>query len=153
MTKTATSKPKLTRKKKIWLGIIAGLVVILLGWWAWGQFAPRPLGDKLEYLGKEDYGNIFGFDSFPSSTYYYETDMNAEETANYFTKASIVEGPSGTNKWQSFTLRASNGETIYFYIYPSETFLEEKPHTSFTIEKNYVLSIPDSKYSAAKDSL
>jgi hypothetical protein len=78
---------KLSRKKKVWLGIIAGLMVVMLGWWAWNEFAPRPLGNKLEYLGKETYGNIFGFDSFPTSIYYYGTDMTVDETVDYFSKA------------------------------------------------------------------
>lgn len=142
---------KPSRRKKTWLVIIAGILVIALGWWAWGQFAPRPLGDRLDYLGKTDSGNWLGFDSFPSSTYYYETNMNADESVKYFTNATVVDEP-GTSPSTSFVLKAPSGETFRVTSYTKNVF-EEKYTNLPKPQYNYVLSIDDSKYNAAKDSL
>jgi hypothetical protein len=60
------------------------LVVGVGGWMTYDNVRPRPLGSQMEYLGKEDYGNILGFDSKPGSVYYYATDINKEELRNYF---------------------------------------------------------------------
>ena len=130
---------KPSRKKKIWLGVIAGFLVVALGWWVWAEFTPRPLGDKLEYLGKENYGNIFGFDYFPSSVYYYGTDMASEELANYFPKA-MYESQSSRDFAQFMT---SDGPFIFLY----------KKDSSFTTDKKYIISLSDSQYQHAKNSL
>lgn len=144
-------KPHFSRKKKIWLAVVAGLMVVVLGWWTWDQLAPRPLGDRLEYLGKEDYGNIIGFDSRPYSVYFYETDMDANEAVEYFTNTSVVEKP-GTSASTSFTLKAASGETFRVNFYTKD-FFEEKYNTLPKPEHNYVLSVPSFKYDIAKGSL
>lgn len=63
------------KKHKI-ITILAVIVIIGTAWWAWVNFSSKPLGDKMEYLGKKDYGNVFGFDYHPYSVYYYGTDMD-----------------------------------------------------------------------------
>jgi hypothetical protein len=149
--KKFTSKPHLSRKKKTWLTVIVGILVISLSWWAWNEFVPRPLGDKLEYLGKKDYGNLLGFDSFPYSVYFYSTDMEASEAVEYFAKGHIIDEPS-TQKETSFTLQTSNGETFRVSFYTKDAF--EDKYSNLPKPKNdYVLSIPSFKYNVAKDSL
>jgi hypothetical protein len=140
MTKPA-QKPRISRKKKVWLAVVAAVVVAGFGWWTWNEFVPRPLGDKLEYLGKEDYGNIFGFDSFPSSTYYYGTDMTSEELASYFKKAEYA--PLDNLAFTHARFMTSNGEFMFVY----------ERNSSFVTNKKYVLSLPKSQYKSAKDSL
>ena len=80
-------KNRPSKKQKIILAII-GLTVVLISWWAWGNFGPNPLGDKLEYLGKKDYGCVWICDSQPGTMYYYETGMTPKEVTDYFKKAS-----------------------------------------------------------------
>src|ERR671932_2317905 len=86
------------RKKKI-SGTILGLSivgVILLGFilwitpWVWYDNSPKPLGGRLEYVGKKHYGCWLGFcDSNPGTTSYYATDMSLEEVKSYFKKATL----------------------------------------------------------------
>jgi hypothetical protein len=135
-------KSHMSRKKKIWLAVVAGLVVVGFSWWAWDQFVPRPLGDRLEYLGKRDYGNIFGFDSRPSSIYYYGTDMSPEELASYFDKAKYTPQGNFAFKHAQFT---SPGNKTFTFVYEKDS--------SFVTDKKYTISLPGSQYKYAKGSL
>jgi len=144
------------RKKKIWLGIIAGLAVILIGWWAWGQFAPRPLGDRLEYLGKRDYGCAWFCDSPPSTTYSYATDMTPPELLEYFPKAQMLD-EDDIDHWQDqgnfrihFFDQNSNMFTISFRTDTAEHIrnFNLKPTT-----RAYIVEIESNEYQFAKDSL
>lgn len=127
-------------------------MVIILIWWAWGQFAPRPLGERLEYLGKRDHGNWLGFDSFPYSTYFYGTDMDAKKSIEYFTKANLIDEP-GTSSSTSFVLQSPSGETFRVNFYTKEAFEDKYNNSPPPRNSSYILSISDSKYNAARDSL
>ena len=127
------------KKHKI-MSIVLTLIIALCLWWAWGQFAPHPLGNRMEYLGKEDYGNIFGFDSAPNSIYYYGTDMEPKDMEKYFTATySPLEGLAFKNS--RFTV--DNKEFVFTY----------ESSSSFSTSKKYVVSISYSQYNIAKNYL
>ena len=78
--------------KKIILASIATVIFILISLFVYQNYLKTyPLGDndKLQYIGKVDYG-CWLCDSQPSSTYYYATDMTPEEIAGYFGKTDNV---------------------------------------------------------------
>lgn len=129
------------RFKKLRLGqktmiILAILVVSIGGWITYDNVRPRPLGSEMVYLGKEDYGNIFGFDSYPYSVYYYETDMDETAMKDYFTaKYSPLEGLAYKNA------RFDTAEGVFAFTYDNKTI--------YTNKKKYVVSIVDEQYSIA----
>lgn len=131
-------------KKHKTLSIILVLIVALCAWWAWSAFAPHPLGDKMEYLGKEDYGNIFGFDSAPNSVYYYGTDMSIGEVEQYF---------RGVEKGHSYQTNA----TVISFTHDKESFdiayYQDKNNTSFNTNKKHVVSLLKEDYAPAKKAL
>jgi len=132
-------------KKHKTLSVVLTLVIALCLWWAWGQFAPHPLGEKMEYLGREDYGNILGFDSAPASIYYYGTDMNVDEIAKYFS-GTVIENGTTPNGTVEFAIKLPSGETIYSKLYPA---IQSKHKTT----RKSVLEIPSFKYDTAKKYL
>ena len=60
------------------------LAVGAISWLTYDTIRPHPLGDQMQYLGKENHGNILGFDSKPYSVYYYGTDMDSGAIKSYF---------------------------------------------------------------------
>lgn len=128
------------------LAIIGAILVISTAWSAISAL-PKPLGDQLEYLGKEDYGNIFGFDSKPASIYYYDTELNVDQTVSYFKKADLLQTPFLENGKTTINIETPSGETIYIYHYPA------KESNNFKTTKQYIVEIPSFKYQAALDSL
>lgn len=136
--------PDFIKKHKV-LAVILALVITLCLWWAWAQLTPHPLGDRMEYLGKEDYGNIFGFDSAPNSEYYYGTDMSLEEVAKYF-NSTIVESGTTPHGTVEFGIKLPSGETIYSKLYPVA-------QSKYKTTKKGVVEIPSFKYDAAKKYL
>src|SRR5687768_7668991 len=95
--------------------IIFAVLIIGIGGWIAYDNRPRPLGDEMVYLGKEDYGNIFGFDSAPGSVYYYATDMDEEGMKDYFTATySPLEGLEFKN------VRFSSPDGDFKFIYDDD---------------------------------
>lgn len=99
----------------------------------------------MEYLGKKDYGNIFGFDSQPYSVYYYGTDMSVKEIAKYF-NSTIIENGTTPNGTVEFGIKLPSGETIYTQLSPTS-------QSHYKTTKKYVVEIPSFKYDAAKKYL
>jgi hypothetical protein len=149
-------------RKKYFIFEIIILVVLALGfggWWAYVNFAPHPLGDKLEYLGKRNYGCIIFCDVGPGSTYYYSTNMSIEEVVRYFRQAKL-DVPSRIADWRSA------GETS-----PRIHLTNQKTGKQFTIgyiengneivtmyhltpsNKLHVLEVDRDYYSSIKSSL
>jgi hypothetical protein len=123
----------LDRFKKLRLGqktmiILAILIIGIGGWITYDNVRPRPLGDEMVYLGKEDYGNIFGFDSLPASTYYYETDMDESAMGSYF-NTPVLQLPGLAYKNVSFT--SSDGDFSFSYESNTGFNREKKKNTSF----------------------
>ncbi len=151
--KTAAKQTRKITKKQTVMIAIAGVIVVLASWWAYVSFMPHPLGDKLEYLGKEDFGGgLFFQDYRPYSEYYYGTDMTPEEVISYFKKSSVVKAPSPAVGEAYFGIRAPTGETIYVTLYDKEIVQTKYPDLHKT-NKKYILELPSSKYEAAKASL
>ena len=128
------------KKHKI-ITTFAVIVIIGGAWWAWMNFSPKPLGDKMEYLGKKDYGNILGFDSRSYSVYYYGTDMDEEELAGYFdAKYTPLESMAFKNA------RFVVDEKEFLFTY-------QQREDFFKTSKKYIVTLNGSKYPLAKASL
>lgn len=140
MKKLSSEFVRTVKRHKI-LSVVGALVIIFLGWWAVISLAPHPLGDKLEYLGKKDYGCWIGFcDSRPASTYYYGTDMSPEEMKNIF---SARYSPLENVAFKNARFTTADGEFMLTY----------EPSGSFSTSKKYVVSIVNSQYVIAKKYL
>lgn len=147
--------------------LLLGLFIVVYGVVAFAAFTPQkyhspdvehPLGDRVEYVGKEDYGCTRGYcgDTGPGSTYYYATDMSVEQVIAYFKKAkkaSVVREPSVTGSKVFFGIRLSSGETLYTYYYTDGTELYQSHAGLKQTSKPYFLEVPGSKYQALGDSL
>jgi hypothetical protein len=118
--------------------IIIGIGFVLFCWWAVVNFMPHPLGGKMEYLGKEDYGNMLGFDYRPYSVYYYATDMQPEEMAGYF--GAKLERPIVDKLTYIDVDLVRNGESFTLTYESSDTF---------KTSKQYIVSMTDEYYGIA----
>lgn len=134
------------KKHKI-LTIILAISILLLVWWAFVNLTPKPLGDKMEYLGKVDSGGgLFFRDYAPSSTYYYGTDMEPTELTGYFREATYAPIDNFARKHAFFTTTEKDFMFIYLDGYAKQSI----PYTS---NKKYIVSIQDSEYPIAKKHL
>jgi hypothetical protein len=164
---TKTKTPPST--KKAWIALAITIVVTLLiaiwvAFYAWGSSSysspdvPRPLGDKLEYIGKEDSRCIGVFcDSKPSTTYYYATDMNPEEILHYFKKTTL-DYPDTMPDWQTpetilFGLRTPHTPNIIYINYHNNGKVPIKKFDLRDPNKQHVIDINAEDYEAAKASL
>jgi len=135
---------------------LAGILAISLSWWAWNEFAPRLLDDKLEYIGEQDYGCVWFCDSRPGTTYFYATDLTPPELAAHLKSARATDPEFQIDRWQnrgqSFHIDFTSGNsserfTLYFYTNPPE--IDTLTHTTM----QYVVSIGSSDYGAVLNSL
>ncbi|HMH70490.1 MAG TPA: hypothetical protein VK502_03745 [Candidatus Saccharimonadales bacterium] len=142
------------------------IVALLLGWWAWSYFGPKPLGDRLEYIGRTDYGSWLPLSSSsPTGVYYYATDMSIGEVERYFKGAEMVDQPSNfslnvqsatiTESIIEFKSKQSNQTFLATYINDGQA-IQKKENTRksskkhiFTIDDNYYTN----NYSKAAASL
>lgn len=134
---------------------LASVILIGICYFAYQHYKPYPLGDpdRLQYIGKDDYGCWLVCDSNPASTYYYATDMPIDQTIAYFKKATIVEDPRQVGNEFLFGLGLTNGETTYTNLYINKTEIyESKPFLKQT-NKKHILLVSSFKYQALKDSL
>jgi hypothetical protein len=130
------------------LVILGGIVIIALLWWSAIVFIDSqktyPLGNKLEYIGKESTtchigSTPVGFDFGNCNKivfYYYATNMNMADTIAYFRNAKPEEaggydvGTTGTEglvwshvqnvAWQSQPMQFGKGEIAWFFYYYSD---------------------------------
>lgn len=130
-----------TKKHKI-ITVLVLVVIVSTAWLAWGNFSPKPLGDKMEYLGKEDYGNILGFDTHPYSVYYYGTDMSEEELVGYFD--ANLKHPVDNKAGYADVYFTKSGEDFYMTYEAS---------SNFKTSKKYTISMTDEYYNIAKKHL
>ena len=112
----------------------------------------------MEYIGKQDHGCYIGFcDSSPGSTYYYATNMTADNLKTYFTKAPYdiaAQDEAGVSTNYNFTrihFNSSEGDFIVDY-YSNATGVINSKHLTPTTKKN-VISISDAYYNSVKKSL
>jgi len=166
MAKRVTTKQ--TRLTKIQKWLIATGCLLILGFLAilFFLFSPTqypagngeyPLGDKLEYIGKQDYGCRVGCDSAPSSVLFYATDMTKEELKGYFRGAiydkNLDSGGGGAEynfKDISFSpLEGSRGFTLS--LYSNKNILNNGSFKQTS--KQNILSISFDSYPFAKENL
>jgi hypothetical protein len=142
---------------KRFLIVMSIIVALLLGWWAWSYFGPKPLGDRLEYIGRTDSGYIpFISDSKFSASYYYATTMNPKEILSYFKKSNpddISDLKDNENPdLATFSLRSPGvNNPIYITYYANgaqHTQNLNLPHTT-----KHLILIHDEDYNAAKASI
>lgn len=143
----------------LYLVLVLALFFVVKGW----IDAPRDLGAKLIYIGKSDYGNIFGFDQYPGSTYYFATDMNTEELKTYFKKATYFPVPSdggGSDSGYSYTnfhfqleSRNTGGFVLAYYGNANAQAVEQQFNLTNNTNLHYIVSIDASEYQHAKESL
>ena len=126
------------------LGIIGA---ILIGWWAWEQFSPKPLGDRLEYVGREDYGCWIICDSAPASVYYYATDMTPEEVVAYFKGANMELPLESEGDNVRIWLKKNNDSFLVRY------YNNDKKIKKYASENKKVISLRSQDYSFASKSL
>lgn len=126
-------------KKHTILTTLSSIAVALVGWWIIANFITYPLGDKMEYLGKKDFGNVLGFDTYPYSVYYYGTDMDEEELVGYF--ESNLEHPIEDKGAYTDIYLTKDGVGFY---------LAYEASSEFKTSKRHVVSISDEQYTIAK---
>src|SRR5690606_3919320 len=111
----------------------------------------KPLGDKLEYIGKTDNGSWVVCDAKPGSTYYYATDMSVEEIADYF-KATTSSPLRAFDGMTDFVLKTKDGHSISIYYYTDKEKVADKGINK-KVRRKAIISIPSFHYDAAKNSL
>ena len=146
-------------KKHGLLSIAIVLFVIIGGWLFFASQKTYPLGDKLEYIGKDDYGCVLMCDSDPASTYYYATDMSVDDIAHAFKNATEDDTPQVSSttvnnqdvqiKWLSF--KDTNGRSFYIDFYEDPSQLIKYYH--FPGNHKYIINIGSGSYPIVKDAL
>lgn len=120
--------------------------------WVWYDNTAKPLGDRLEYVGKHNYGCVVGFcDSKPGATYYYATDMSVEDTIHYFQKAKLAKEPQQESKSTYVQMKRDNTNFTFDY-YDVKNKDQLGPFEKKFSNKN-VVDINANDYQAAKNSL
>lgn len=157
--KTKNNNSKQNKKKKAFLFGLVGLVVLVLlalgGMWIWFHNAPKPLGDRLEYIGKQDYGCWLVCDSPPSSNYFYTTNMTLDEITRSLSQTSrlhVSEIMGGSNEYtfQNITLYLPHQVIITYYVDG------EKAASYFGLKrghKQHLIEIDSSDYEALRRML
>lgn len=146
-----TVKRKTLSKKVI--AIICTIVLIILlptSWFAYTAFSPKPLGDKLEYIGKQDYGCIVFCDSRPGSVYYYATDMNIEQIEAYFNNAVVKRPSEDKMDYAWIWLKNKVSSQTFLLNYYNQEDSQKLTHKR---EDKNIISITSEQYATALDSL
>jgi len=152
--------------KRPWLivvGIICFIFLSLVGWWGYSIYADSqktyPLGDRLEYIGKDSYGCWIICDSNPSSGFYYATDMNINEVVSYFRKAQLDNPeeirPQDEGVPISFSLTLPNTQNPLYITYYDNAprYIHDSKLNLKTTSKPHLITIDSEDYTATKDSL
>jgi len=151
---------KNSRRKDIFIGCIATILIAIAAWITYDHFKPAPvypLGDssKLEYVGNTGYGCWIVCDANPAENYYYATDMSVEEVVKYFKEAKVNEEPSELNGIVSFSLKTKKSEIIYIDYFPTKSALPKSigDFAGNKTQKKHFIEVPSFKYTITKESL
>lgn len=143
----------LTRKTYITASIILLLICAIGGVVLYRHTLSYPLGSKLEYIGKVDYGCWLVCDSNPASTYYYATDMSVNDVIAYFKRLHLEGEVRTINEVADFSLTDSvNNDVSIYYYNQKQAALHDNPSLRSS-QKKYIISVPDFDYQLAKSSL
>jgi len=161
MPKTTIQVSKSKNKKKIVIGVVAVLAFVVAGlvaWLFWQTNQPHPLGDKLDYIGKDSYG--YGIsDGPPTTDYYYATDMTVDEVVAYFkgatnTKKGELEtnfGKDITSMWLIYFQSKSSSENFTISYYSDGNLVAK--NNDFKVSKKHILNINSREYDIAHKNL
>lgn len=123
---------------------------------------PQNLGEKLEYVGKQDLGGcvLWWCENQPYSEYYFATYMSEEELSSYFSKARLVsrerEEYPLVDKAESrtqlgYTVEdSSDGFSLEYYDNTNHIITTYRLNQT---QKAHVVRILDSSYEVAKSAL
>jgi pimeloyl-ACP methyl ester carboxylesterase len=116
------SKQKPLRSGLFVMLVACVLSALLFAAWKYYLRPPQSLGAQLEYVGKSSYGCWWlACDSTPGSTYYFATDMTADELSHYFRRTdcntndhSGLGGPDYAGIYIDCTLSGKTLEITYY---------------------------------------
>lgn len=130
---------------------LAGIVLIGICYFIYQLYKPYPLGDvnKLQYIGKVDYGCWLICDSNPASTYYYATDMSVDGVIAYFKNATVDQSPRTIGNQTDFVLVRNNMSIAINYY----TDKSEVGSNWIKTDKKAIISIPSFNYQNASHAL
>lgn len=143
---------KLKKKPLIVTSILA--LILFLGVISY-QLRTHPLGDQVEYIGKVEHGTwTFPFtDSSRYDTYFYGTDMSANDLARYF-RATISDATGDPNASAYYYLRLPSGQEIDIrYYHDKNNSFSSPPQWAKNTSKKYFFFIHNQDYEALKNSL
>lgn len=159
-----TGSRPLPKKQPRWLVTVVLPVGIILGglltWFLIAQPYKQevyPLGDGLEYVGKEDAQCAFSTcnDILPSS-YYYTTDMTIDEVTKYFSVDQPGEinypNDNGAYSYRKIKFKTPQGTSfeVTYVQDGNKVTIAKKPIRS---DKPYVVIVYSDSYSLAKGFL
>lgn len=152
--KKTTKPPVKKQKAKFWKFLpLISIPLIMLAF-----FLPSiipdsrqyPLDDKIEYIGKTDYGCDFFCDSKPGSVYYYATNMIYEEVVGHFKNAFLVDEPNTNASTIYFGMTNRDGKSVFITFYRDKRKASSKINAT---DKKYIFNIPDDSYETLKSFL
>jgi len=145
-------KQQRTHSDKRFYNVLQVIVVLLSAWAIWLQIMPHPLGDKLEYVGKEDYGSWLPLSSTrPASIYYYATDMTPEEVEAYFRKAK-PHHPIDHSQWAT-RIWLKHGEDFLLIKYYTPEDIRQHDNIPKLNDSRSVVGIASEQYDVARRAL
>lgn len=134
---------KLINKKILWISV-SFLLFIAITWVVFNSLRTYPLGDRLVYKEKKEYGCSVMFiicDAEQHTDYIYATSMKPDEIASYFKKATVLKKQiSGSNSL--YILHTQDGKDVSLDIKKSDSFNSE-----------YIVTIYDYSYRSLKLSI
>jgi hypothetical protein len=141
--------------------VVVAFICLVAAWffpWVWHDPRPKPLGDRLEYIGKFDTG-CAGFPCLgggpPSATYYYATDMSMEEVMGYFKGADAEENPVRESEFTDIIFRSTSTKEGFVVYYHNDTYMDKEQQKQLGLKQTnkQVVSINASYYEIAQKSL
>jgi hypothetical protein len=151
-----TMKPK----RRTILLILGGMVLVVATFFAIKAYieAPRDLGPDLVYIGRENYGNILGFDQAPGSNYFFATSMTKDQLIAYITKLGYVydsEHSGSVGGHAGLVFSANNGAGFDLNYYDSVNTVSEVDGVDLknTDKKPFIVKVADYEYPKLKQAL
>jgi hypothetical protein len=154
MKKAPHKEPTAAERKKFYSSnvfkVLTIVIVLLVGWMTLDALRAYPLGHKLDYVGKVGVGSWMPLSSTPPyDVYYYGTDLNPEELADYFSGAKEINSlPANFESDGAFRITDHTGHGIRIAFYSkSSNLLSQNIHTT----KKYIISVASFEYETVKN--
>lgn len=142
-------------KQKIPLIILIGIILGFIAFMVYPSLQSHPLGEKLEYIGKESSGSWLPMSSAtPSDLYYYATDLTAEEIVLYFPKAKLSSPLQKSSEYASFDFITPSDKKVTATLYlDKNTQVKNIPDAFKSTDKQHLFTVADYNYTHLKKSL